>query len=78
MYGLNFLILRMDHIQKTFKNALRGRPNVQNLFSSAQALIDSNDTVAIHSFLELGHLPSVSLVMAEDKKVDKWFNLTLA
>ena len=65
----------MDHIQKTFKNALRGRPHVQNLFSSAQALIDSNDTSAIHAFLELGHLPSVSLAMTEDKKVDEWFNL---
>tara|TARA_Y100000590_G_scaffold15958_4_gene19276 strand:- start:333 stop:4823 length:4491 start_codon:yes stop_codon:yes gene_type:complete len=68
-----FLISPMAKIKKTIQNSLGGKPQVQDLFDSGKALMDSNENDAIHAFLELGHLPAVNRTIADANKVDEWF-----
>ncbi len=72
---MNFLILPMAEIQKMVQKVFIGQFNTDDLFASAQALIDSNERDAIHAFLEIGHLPNVNRVIAKDNNVDEWFHL---
>lgn len=57
------------------QTVLKGNCTADDLFASANALLDSNDEQAIHDFLEISHLPNVNTTIYTEDKVDEWFEL---
>ena len=49
---------------KTIQNAFKGTCTKDNLFESAQALLEIDDPQSNRDFLEIGHLPKVNTIIS--------------
>ncbi len=49
--------------------------SLNDLFHTAESLLSDGNSNAIHSFLELGHLPEINETLTQSGKTEDWFNL---
>ena len=68
-----------EAIRKQVDSAENNVVNIEELFTTAQHLLEENsERKAIHTFLDLGHLSSVNTIIADNDQTDAWLSLLIA